>query len=102
MIGSHCYYLLGCSDEESPALSCPADIAAETDKGQNFTTVNWTVSAHDAVSGDIDDITCVDDKGNEVVSGGAFDFGVTNVTCTATDGSGNTGMCSFAVNVTGR
>jgi hypothetical protein len=69
--------------------SVPIVVEAETMAG---TSVTYTATANDAVSGTLTP-TCT------VPSGSIFPIGTTTVSCSATDGASNTGTGSFTVTV---
>jgi hypothetical protein len=92
-------YCLIPSDEEVPAIYCPAPIFTVTDASQPGAVVTWTVTAQDN-SGAEPTIVCVADGG--LVSGDEFPIGVTTVTCTATDAASNEASCSFTITVEGK
>src|ERR1043166_3509359 len=72
--------------------SCPADIVKSTDPGQCSGIVNYTTAtAADNCSGAT--VVC------NPPSASTFQKGTTTVSCTATDGCGNTNNCSFTVTV---
>jgi len=77
-------------DHELPSLS-QGDIVQNTDQGQAYATVSFTPSASDN-SGYVT-VNCTPG------SGSTFSIGVTIVSCTATDPSGNTASISFTVTV---
>src|SRR5206468_6710887 len=82
------------NDTENPVIGpCPANIVASTDAGQcSKTNVTWTnPSATDNCPGP--SVACLPPGGT------AFQKGTTTVTCTATDGSGNTSACTFTVTI---
>ncbi len=70
------------TDAEPPVLSLPADIVVDA-VGPTGANVAYTVTATDAESG----VTSIDCS---PVSGSLFAIGTTTVSCTATDGRGNT------------
>ncbi|XP_072046364.1 uncharacterized protein [Amphiura filiformis] len=80
-------------DNESPLLlNTPSSIIADIDFGQNYATVTWT------------EPTVTDNSGFYTLtsthsSGSQFSYGVTTVTYTAVDESGNTVSYSFNVTV---
>jgi hypothetical protein len=78
-------------DDTPPVASCPGDITVGTDPGQAGAIVNYSSSVSDNCPGAT--IDCVPP------SGSFFPIGTTPVTCTATDASGNTDVCSFNVTV---
>ncbi|XP_033122364.1 hyalin-like, partial [Anneissia japonica] len=77
-----------------PEITCPSDITEFVNDGTDTYSVSWTVP------------TPTDDSGTVSISsnllpGASFTVGTTTqVTYTATDGSGNTAQCSFSVTVT--
>ena len=78
-------------DTAAPTVTVPANITVEA-TGPNGATVNFTVTASDPVSGALTP-TC------NHPSGSVFALGTTTVTCSATDGSNNTGSAGFTVTV---
>lgn len=78
------------ADLENPSIS-QGDVTQNTDPEQAYATVSFTPSASD-------------NSGSAVVgctspSGSTFSIGATNVSCTATDPSGNTASVEFTVTV---
>lgn len=91
---STCSFSVTVNDTENPVIgACPANITDVTDAGQcSKANVTWTdPSATDNCPGV--GVACVP------ASGSAFNKGVTIVTCTATDSSGNTNACTFTVTI---
>ena len=80
-------------DNESPEISCPANITVSTETGVSYANVIFK----DATATDNCNVT-VDQTGGPA-SGEQFEIGTTTVTFTATDESGNTSECSFTVTV---
>jgi hypothetical protein len=80
------------NDNENPTANCPADINQNVDAGLCTAVVNFTVPAPADNCG----VTSVASP----ASGTAFPVGPTVVTVTATDASGNTGICTFTVTIT--
>jgi hypothetical protein len=78
-------------DEEPPVLSLPADITAEATTSCSA-PVTWEATALDDVDGVLP-VTC------SRASGTSFDTGVTTVTCSAEDASGNSSTGAFTVTV---
>jgi hypothetical protein len=79
-------------DNQVPSISCPADVGIGTDPGQcSAINVVYTVSASDNCTNVA--VEC------SPASGSTFPIGTNSVTCTVTDGSGNTNGCSFTVAV---
>jgi len=79
-------------DKTKPTLVCPGNIFKVNDVGLCGATVNYTVTATDAC--DAAPIIVVTPP-----SGTFLLVGVTNVTATATDASGNADTCHFTVTV---
>jgi pimeloyl-ACP methyl ester carboxylesterase len=92
--GPTCSFTVTIMDAQAPFITCASDITvAENPRGSGSAIVNYpapTVSDNCATA-----TSCTPS------SGSIFQIGVTTVTCTATDGSDNTGLCSFTVTVTG-
>ena len=87
---SQCQFTITVEDTTAPDITCPADIKFMAGQGSSGETVNFTVTATDAV-----------DPSPTIVSlpasGGTFPLETTTVTCTATDASGNSSQCQFDV-----
>ena len=94
--GQSCSFLVTVNppvDNEAPTITCPADISVpESSSTSNAANVSYDVTATDN-SGSAD-VTC------SPVSGSSFAVGTHEVTCTATDASGNSSSCTFNVTVT--
>ncbi len=90
-----CSFTVTVNDTLRPVfVSCPTDISVSNDLDVCEATATWTVpTATDACSSTAPIIT------NSHNSGGVFPVGVTTVTYTATDVSGNIQTCSFTVTV---
>ncbi len=87
-----CSFTVNINDTEPPAISCPAPIAASTDLGQcSRSNVVYTVILTDNCPGAT--VVCAPS------SGSAFSTGVTQVSCLATDASGNINGCTFSVTI---
>ena len=78
-------------DTEKPHITCPLPIITSTTPGQCSAKVNFSATATDNAPGV--KLACLPP------SGSIFPKGTTPVQCTATDTSGNTDTCSFAVTV---
>jgi hypothetical protein len=88
-----CAFTVTVTDDEDPTITCPDDIVVGSDAGQCGATVTWdSPLTSDNCPGET--VSC------SPASGSFFDVGVTQVTCTATDTSGNTAQCMFNVTVT--
>ncbi|MFD2833827.1 HYR domain-containing protein, partial [Christiangramia antarctica] len=80
-------------DNETPEISCPSAIIVGTETGVSYATVDFeNATATDNCS------VSVEQTGGPV-SGSQFEIGVTTITFTATDASGNTSECSFTITV---
>jgi hypothetical protein len=77
------------TDTEPPRITCPADITTRATSAAGA-VVTYTAGASD---------NCCANVSCTPASGSTFPCGPTPVTCTATDGAGNTARCSFTVNV---
>lgn len=88
-------------DQNNPILNCPGDITLNTDTNQCYATYGG-VSATDTCDTSIN-IVCIltGATSGTFTNQGQLQYnkGVTTVTCTATDDSGNTVSCSFMVTV---
>lgn len=78
-------------DTTPPAISCPLSVEAKVGLGQIGVAVNFATSATDSCGPA--PITC------SHAPGLLFLLGLTPVTCTATDASGNQASCNFGVRV---
>ncbi|HVL69942.1 MAG TPA: carboxypeptidase regulatory-like domain-containing protein [Vicinamibacterales bacterium] len=78
-------------DVTPPSVTVPDDRVVEATSAAGA-TVTFSASASDTVSGAVA-VTC------EPASGSRFPLGTTVVSCTASDGAGNTGSATFAVTV---
>jgi hypothetical protein len=78
-------------DTTPPTLSLPSPITAE-DTGPGGATVSYTATATDSVSGNLS-ASCTPG------SGSLFPIGATDVSCSATDGAGNTASGQFTVTI---
>ncbi len=87
-----CSAVVTVNDTTAPSVTCPDDISTNIPSGQTSVVVNYPQPTASDNCGSVT-ANCAP------ASGSSFPLGVTNVTCTATDGSGNTGTCSFAVTV---
>jgi len=78
-------------DTTPPTLTLPAPITT-TATGPNGAVVSYSATASDLVSGDVA-VSCTP------VSGSTFPVGTTSVSCSSSDGAGNTATGSFNVTV---
>jgi hypothetical protein len=87
-----CSFTVTIRDRELPSIQCPSNIVANADSGQNSkSNVTYSVIVSDNCPG-------VTTNCNPP-SGSTFLIGTNTVCCTATDTSGNTNMCCFAVTI---
>lgn len=75
--------------------SCPSDVTLAVWDGITL-VIEWAPPEASDNSGHVARLAC------DHASGEWFDIGTTAVFCNATDASGNTANCSFAVNVIGK
>ncbi len=88
-----CQFTVTVNDNENPTVSCPANITTNTAPGRCDADVSYTVSGADNCAGEGFFVNCTPPPGS------SFPKGVTTVTCTATDASGNSASCQFTVTV---
>jgi len=92
--GPSCTFTVTVNDTQPPSITCPANQTALTNQNACSSSACQTVNYPAPVATD----NC---PGVLVVcnppAGSCFPVGVTTVTCTATDTSGNTATCSFTV-----
>jgi uncharacterized repeat protein (TIGR03803 family) len=86
-----CMFTVTVTDTTAPIINCPASLIRSADPGACSTVVTYTASASDQCSNAT--VMC------SPPSGATFSRGITTVTCTGTDGSGNTSGCNFTVTV---
>ncbi len=90
-----CSFTITVTDNETPVITCNANIATGNDAGQCGAIVNFTPPAGtDNCAG----VTTAQTAG--LPSGSLFPIGTTTQTFSVTDASGNTASCSFNVVVT--
>ncbi|XP_070549873.1 hyalin-like [Ptychodera flava] len=87
-----CDFTVTVEDTTDPVVACPSDMTVEYDYGGTTAVVNYAVSATDN-SGSSPAVACTTSPGSTLSSGD------TNVTCYATDASGNSGSCTFKITV---
>lgn len=88
-------HFLPTSDREAPTVTCPNDVMQGTDLGKMTTNVTWSDALAVDNSGQVETLT-------SDYQPGVFGTGVTMVTYTGTDPSGNKANCSFSVIVHGK
>jgi uncharacterized repeat protein (TIGR01451 family) len=90
--GPSCSFTVTVNDTQPPVITCPTNLTAIiTNPNANCAVVNYAPAASDNCPGL--GVVC------SPASGSCLPLGVTTVTCTATDASGNTATCSFTVSV---
>src|SRR5581483_1463291 len=90
---AQCSFTVTVNDAQSPQIICPADITRSTDPDLCTAVVTFAPTATDNCPLPENAVIC------RPPSGTAFSKGVTDVTCTVTDGVGFTTSCSFTVTV---
>lgn len=91
-----CSFTVTINDAQAPVITCPADIVRNNDPGQCGASVSFNPTVNENCPGD--SVVCR--IGAQVItSPHFFDVGMTTVTCTVTDGAGNSDDCSFNVTV---
>ncbi|XP_030830190.1 uncharacterized protein LOC588928 isoform X5 [Strongylocentrotus purpuratus] len=89
---AQCVFVITVTDDEAPTITCPTDIVNVSDPGLDVASVSWA------------DAVATDNTGNlrvssDIVSGSNFTVGLTTVTYSTTDPSGNPASCSFTVEI---
>ncbi|MBD1383442.1 SBBP repeat-containing protein [Metabacillus arenae] len=87
-----CAFQITVNDTEPPQITCSDDITVAVSTGEGGTIVTYSPPT---VSDNCPGVTFLCSP----ASGSFFPVGMTTVTCTATDASGNTSSCSFTVTV---
>jgi HYR domain len=88
---TQCSFSVTVEDGQDPSPQCPAPITVAATPGATSAIVSFAATATDNCGGV--QIAC------NPPSGSSFPLGTTPVTCTATDGSGETATCEFTVTV---
>jgi len=94
--GPSCSFTVTVQDTQPPSITCPAIVTAITD--QNVCPAPACVVVNYLAPVASDNCPGVTVLCNPP-AGSCFPIGVTTVTCTATDTSGNTATCSFTISV---
>jgi hypothetical protein len=81
------------TDNEAPTLACPTNISVPTTAGQCAAVVSYATPQVSDNCPNVGAVIC------SPASGTSFARGVTTVTCTVADASGNTRSCSFSVTI---
>lgn len=92
---SSCNFTITVVDATAPSIvGCPANITVGNDPGACAATVSWTSpTATDNCAG----VGIAQTSG--LASGSSFPLGTSTIEYTATDGAGNTSVCSFTITV---
>jgi len=90
-------FIVSVIDTTDPVVVVPTDIVKEAASPQG-THVSFVVTASDTVSGPLSPV-CIIGPDQPVQSGELFPLGVSTLSCSATDGAGNTGSASFTITV---
>jgi len=91
---AECIFTVTVKDTQVPVITCPEDIEVNNDPGECGAVVDYT----DPVVSD----NCTGfslERIEGLASGSLFPVGITTVSYTASDASGNTSSCSFLVTV---
>jgi hypothetical protein len=88
-----CSFTVTVNDTERPAIQCPANLTVVAARPGDATTIVTYAPPAATDNCAIQSVICTPP------SGSALPLGVTTVTCTATDTSGNRAGCSFTVTV---
>ncbi|MCB9235050.1 MAG: HYR domain-containing protein [Bacteroidia bacterium] len=88
-----CSFIVTVTDNESPVISCPANITASNDAGDCSAVITYAVTGSDNCTGS----SLVQTAGQ--ASGTDFAVGSTTNTFVITDGNGNSATCNFSVTV---
>jgi subtilisin-like proprotein convertase family protein len=86
-----CSFTVTVIDTQPPTVTCPGNMVVPASAGQCSATATYTATAADNCPGVT--VSC------SPASGSTFPLGATTVTCTASDGAGNTATCTFTVQV---
>jgi HYR domain-containing protein/Calx-beta domain-containing protein len=88
--GPSCSFTITVNDTQAPSITCPGNVTAVGTPGGSGVVVTYPAPT---TSDNCPGVTasCVP------ASGSTFPVGTTTVTCTATDASSNTAMCTFVV-----
>src|SRR6185369_15310918 len=88
---STCAFTVTVLDNQPPAITCPANLTVNAAPGACVSNVTFNVTATDNCA--------VTNRVSVAVSGFAFPVGITIVTNSARDSSGNSSTCTFTVTV---
>jgi hypothetical protein len=88
---SNCIFDIEVTDNEAPAIVCPATISVDNDPGLCGAAVTFNATATDNCAGV--------SVAYSHASGSVFSIGMTTVTASATDVNGNVSTCTFDIEV---
>jgi subtilisin-like proprotein convertase family protein len=91
--GPTCTFTVTVNDTQPPTITCPANVTAVTDQNCAAAACQTVTFPAPVASDNCPGVTVVCNP----PAGSCFPIGVTTVTCTATDASGNTATCSFTI-----
>lgn len=91
--GTNCSFTVTVNDTIPPTITCPASIVTNVSLVETSAVVNYAAPT-------VFDNCGVVSTNSSPPSGSICPLGITVVTCTATDTSGNTNSCSFTITVT--
>ena len=90
-----CIFNVTVTDDEDPAITCPADLTVSNDPGQCSAIVNYSLpTGTDNCSAFLISMTA------GLGAGSSFPLGTSQEVYTITDGAGNTASCSLTITVT--
>lgn len=91
---SSCSFTVTVNDVENPVINCPASTIIESaNPSCSFTIPDYTLSYTAADNCSLVSYT------QSPIAGAIVGTGITNITLTATDGSGNSTVCNFSIDV---
>ena len=90
--GPACSFTVTVADTQPPSITCPANVTAVTPAGSASAVVNFDAPTATDNCASVT-TTCTPPAGS------SFSVGVTTVTCTARDATGNSASCAFTVTV---
>ncbi|HKA18702.1 MAG TPA: HYR domain-containing protein [Blastocatellia bacterium] len=93
--GATCSFTVTVNDTQPPTITCPANQTAVTDQACGASSCQVVNFPPPTATDNCPGVTVVCNP----PAGSCFPTGTTSVTCTATDGSGNTASCSFSITV---
>jgi autotransporter-associated beta strand protein len=92
-VSANCTFTVTVNDTQAPTITCPMSVVRSTDPNQCQAAVNYPNATATDNCFDVGTPVCTP------ASGSMFPRGMTTVTCTVSDASGNPANCSFTVTV---